>query len=311
MTVIDGGVSSEQMFTDFLNDSYASILEGETRTVQWTVSMFDAFRAEFGTGGLPRAQSIIREHPIFTTLLTDPYTHRAFTKPRGFAGDAELIDLFYGFASGPEFTDPVGRQLFQALMRLPSCDAVRFRRAYYGQFIDSVSKSAGKGASLLSIACGHLREATYAKALTSGEVTITGIDSDPMAVACAREYLSRFNVDITTNSVIDFIRRRGWGMTFDGIYSSGLFDYLDDKIARKVLETSYRALKPGGTISVANFQPGITERGYMDIVMDWQLIYRTPDQMLRLADNLGDDLSVSTWTDPMESVVYLSIEKAR
>src|SRR5579871_6499939 len=37
-----------------------------------------------------------RQHPLCKTIHEDPFTGRAFSKPRGYAGDAELIDLIYG-----------------------------------------------------------------------------------------------------------------------------------------------------------------------------------------------------------------------
>jgi len=37
-----------------------------------------------------------REHPLLGMVHEDPFTVRAFKKPRGYAGDAELLDLIYG-----------------------------------------------------------------------------------------------------------------------------------------------------------------------------------------------------------------------
>src|SRR5688500_15058747 len=36
-----------------------------------------------------------RTHPIHSLVQEDPLTARAFQKPRGYAGDAETIDLLY------------------------------------------------------------------------------------------------------------------------------------------------------------------------------------------------------------------------
>jgi extracellular factor (EF) 3-hydroxypalmitic acid methyl ester biosynthesis protein len=38
----------------------------------------------------------VRRHSIFAQLLADPMTRQAFKKPRGYPGDADLIDLIYG-----------------------------------------------------------------------------------------------------------------------------------------------------------------------------------------------------------------------
>src|SRR2546421_12699356 len=36
-----------------------------------------------------------RQHPLMQLLQQDPLTSRAFTKPRGYAGDAVMMDMMY------------------------------------------------------------------------------------------------------------------------------------------------------------------------------------------------------------------------
>jgi extracellular factor (EF) 3-hydroxypalmitic acid methyl ester biosynthesis protein len=194
-------------------------------------------------------QATVRHHPVFQAFMLDPYTNRAFSKPRGFAGDAELIDLFYGFSSAPVFSTVQGRSIFEELMRLPSCDSVRYRRSLYGQFVDDIAMAASEKATVLSLACGHLREIGFSKAAADkGKVKIIGIDSDPLAIEEAERYLSGKDVELKNASIIEFIRRRAWGQKFNGVYSAGLFDYLDEKIARKVITTAFESLLPGGKL---------------------------------------------------------------
>src|SRR5438105_5048814 len=54
-------------------------------------------------------------HPLRQLLHQDPLTRRAYLKPRGYSGDAELLDLIYGPEEGwplPEGASPLGRKLF-------------------------------------------------------------------------------------------------------------------------------------------------------------------------------------------------------
>lgn len=256
-------------------------------------------------------QNLVRGHKAFTRLMEDPYSHHAFTKPRGFAGDASLIDLFYGHGAGRQTNTEVGRFIFETLMQSPSCDAVRFRRGYYGAFIDRIALEKPERAKVLVLACGHLREALFSRAVTEKKVALVGIDSDACAVKEARRSLSGKLAEIRHSSIVDFIRSKSWGETYDFVYAAGLFDYLNDRIAARVVSTAFNALSPGGTISFANFLPSIRERGYMDIVMDWKLIYRTEDDMRHLASHLPEDYvaKIDVWTDPLDTVVYLTVTK--
>lgn len=259
--------------------------------------------------GFQAAQLLAQSHEVFPILLEDPYTRHAFTKPRGIAGDASLIDLFYGHRSGLEAETPAGRLVFETLMRSGSCDAVRYRRGYYGAFIDRIAETRPK-ARVLALACGHLREAMFSKAVSSRSVQLVGLDSDPLAVQEAERSLGPYGVELRAASVIDFVRRRAWGENYDAIYAAGLFDYLEAKIGRKVISSAFSALRPGGTLSVANFLPNIVELGYMDLIMDWRLIYRTPDEMKGLATGIPHNAAeIETWTDPLERVVYLTVTK--
>src|SRR5215472_7964608 len=41
-----------------------------------------------------------RQHPLMQLLQHDPLTYRAFSKPRGYAGDAVMMDMVYAAEDG-------------------------------------------------------------------------------------------------------------------------------------------------------------------------------------------------------------------
>src|SRR5579871_3391000 len=105
----------------------------------------------------------LRRHSLHRILLQDPYTNRAFLKPRGFAGDAAMLDYVYGKCDSDGVPAGIaGRVLaYTAGLALPA-RAVRERRSKATEFIErSVSVSTGREVDVLCFAAGHLREVGY------------------------------------------------------------------------------------------------------------------------------------------------------
>src|SRR5262245_54284527 len=97
----------------------------------------------------------IRKHPLFELCQQDPYTARAFQKPRGYAGDAVMMDFVYS-GRAPEETSHLGRQIFTATTRVPMGLSVLYRRALLHSYInDHVARR--PACRILSVASGHCR----------------------------------------------------------------------------------------------------------------------------------------------------------
>lgn len=89
-----------------------------------------------------------------------------------------------------------------------------------------------------------------------------------------------------------------------------MLDYLNEKVAAKLIGKLYNNIEKGGELLVANFAVGTLERAYMDIFMDWKLIYRTEQDMITIAEKAGVDMhNVQLYRDPMCNVIYMSMKK--
>lgn len=240
-------------------------------------------------------------HPICDLLLEDPYTRRAYEKPRGYAGDAVMLDMLYGQTT--KSLSPVGAAVFRATTQALSGDAVRERRVRMGSAMDALARLIDRPA-VVSVACGHARELERSAAFAAGAVEVTCFDQDADSLAVvARDYPSALRVQ---GSVKHLLSGRAVLPSADLVTCAGLFDYLADDVASALLTRFIDAAKPGGRILVANFASDSTDRGYMEAFMNWWLIYRSESELLGLVKNHGLQ-SVHTYRDQSGRVIYLDI----
>jgi extracellular factor (EF) 3-hydroxypalmitic acid methyl ester biosynthesis protein len=63
----------------------------------------------------------------------------------------------------------------------------------------------------------------------------------------------------------------------------GLYDYLPDGVAERLTEFLYSILEPGGRLLIANYTPEMELTAFIEMFMQWDLIYRDLRQMRQLA----------------------------
>jgi extracellular factor (EF) 3-hydroxypalmitic acid methyl ester biosynthesis protein len=231
------------------------------------------------------------KHPICKLLHLDPFTWRAFAKPRGYAGDAELLDFIYGVdedKDAPPETHPTGRRVFHYSTRADVCEAVRARLRLVAEMVDRLAMEISRP-DILSVAAGHLREANLTGALRQRRIgRWVALDSDSESLQEIEKCCGRYAVEPVVGTVRQVMTRKIDLGKFDFVYSMGLYDYLQQPLARRLTERLFEALKPGGQLLIGNFLPGIRARGYMESFMAWYLVFRSPEQMLDLAMSIRD-----------------------
>lgn len=237
-----------------------------------------------------------------------PISARNFYKPRGYAGDAATLDLIYGLAGTPaERGNPVALVTSAA----PAARAVRFRRAVLAQAIDEACLLAGpRSARLLSVACGHLREIELSTHARAGDFdTFVAMDQDVESLRTLQADYGTLGIQACPASVRDLLKGRVAPILqsppFDLIYAAGLYDYLDEEAARALTAMLFSRLKPGGRLLVANFMPDLPDSAYMEAMMDWWLIYRSDDDMRRLAP--PGAAGIRLFHDPDHAIVFMDL----
>lgn len=260
------------------------------------------------------AETILK-HEIADTLFQCPLTRRSNVKPRGYAGDAELLDHIYGLGAAMSAPHPasLAGQIYFYTVNSPACRAVRRRREILAEEIDAIAqRTAPRKPEILSIACGHLREIELSAAAAAGSIgRFVALDQDDESLSVIDEGYAAFGVEAQKGTVRNIISRKIAFENFDFVYAAGLFDYLADPIAMRLIERMFGFLRPGGRMLIANFTPAGPDVGYMETFMDWWLILRTGEQMRSLFSALPEHevASIETFKDEAGTIVYATAEK--
>ncbi len=257
-------------------------------------------------------------HSVSKFVYQDPLTRWAYEKPRGYAGDAVLMDFIYRWPSiEPEIAaaSELGRAVYEYSRHAPAVTAVRFRLETLVRLIDEFADKTQAGPEILSIASGHVREAHLAKAVKARRFRrFVALDQDPETTILVRNELSHYGVEAVTESARAIIRGKCELGQFDLIYSVGLSDYLPTGVFKRLFARMFSMLNPGGQILIPNFLPNTLDAGFMEAFMDWHLIYRDKGEMIELAKTLPrgelEAATVHTFTDLDQNIIFLQVTKA-
>jgi extracellular factor (EF) 3-hydroxypalmitic acid methyl ester biosynthesis protein len=232
-----------------------------------------------------------------------PFAFRAYNKPRGYAGDYEMMNHLYR-------DEMVGGSLFDQCMHKyfidePAGQAVKNRGFFLLEKIrQAVARSGGQTVRILAVASGpamelqlYLRECTD---MDRKRIEFVCIDQDEESLKHAQREILSIEQAINTGNQFRFINlaiknilARGLPEGgFDLIYSAGLFDYFTDSVAQMAARRLHDGLRADGTLIIGNFSDQNPTRPLMEMVLDWHLLYRSGADLQRLFGKIGSALVV-------------------
>ncbi|MEI9417303.1 class I SAM-dependent methyltransferase [Mesorhizobium sp. Cs1321R2N1] len=283
--------------------------------VRRLLSLLNALRAKVHPDVWQALIPVAQNHPIQKYFLEDPLTHWSFTKPRGYSGDAQLLDYIYcdpHVAESVANASEIGKALYSHTQNVPSCVAARERRDLLTRYVDETAAKNGPGTEVLAIAAGHLREANRSAALAErGLKRWVALDQDPQSVGLIARDFQGTAVEAIDGSVRTVLTRGHKLGKFDLIYASGLYDYLQHNVAVKLAKTCLQMLKPNGTFLFANYAEGTPDAGYRETFMDWVLLLRSEVDMWNIINASVDRNTVEAqvYFGENRNVLYGVIQK--
>jgi len=223
-------------------------------------------------------------------VMSSNFLKRCFMKPRGYAGDFKTIKDIY--ENAPAGSGVAGKMIDEWALGLNACQAVRYRRNKVSSDIGHMLRSLSTSTPLnvTSLAIGPAQEIfDIFNDYPEANMMISGIDIDEQAIGyCNNTALHSLNDPSRLRLFRDNLIKMALGRSAsplslqDFVYSMGLIDYFKDPIVVKLIDWAFDQLKDGGTLALGNFAAENKDKPFMDHVVDWKLIHRTPAQMQEL-----------------------------
>lgn len=255
-------------------------------------------------------------------FTTNSFFSRALQKPLGYAGDYMMMHQIYedrqnGYSS-------FDRVMHSWSINEPAARSVRGRRDHFKDIISSYEDY--ENPTIVSLACGPAAEITeFIKKSNKEKINkfkFILLDQDKDALLFAKKNIltqiaekgSNANIiklfpvsvrailqnsDIYKNVITEYKEA-------DLLYSAGLFDYLEDKIAIPLLKRLGKWVK---RIIIGNFHHDNTSSVVADFAVDWPLIYRSEDDMNRMALSAGfEQNKINVYRDQEGIEMFLEIK---
>jgi extracellular factor (EF) 3-hydroxypalmitic acid methyl ester biosynthesis protein len=261
-------------------------------------------------------------HPL---LLSSPFVYRTFAKPLGYAGDYEMVNMM--FRDSCEGGSLFAKMVNSYALQLPPIIAHRNRITFLSEkLIEESMRAARRGRSLrvFNLGCGPAHE--IQQYLAKGSITdvadfvLADFNEETAGHTAAKlndlrkSYGSHAKIQVVKRTAHQLIKnsertvQSPQAEQYDFIYCAGLFDYLSDKVCRKLMDVFYGMLAPGGLLLATNVDDHPSQNE-MEYFLEWNLIHRNSDQMLKVAPGDADPETLKLMRDSTGVNIFLEVRK--
>ncbi len=235
-------------------------------------------------------------HPL---VLCSPFVYRTYHKPLGYAGDYEMVNMI--------LRDPYeGASLFAKIVNVcflknPPAEAHRNRIKYLTNKLAEETQrvhALGSRAKIFNLGCGPSKEVQnfMRQHDLSDRAIFTLLDFNDETLEHASGLLKEVRNSHRRQTELSFFKksvhqilkeaaRPGPEMmpgTYDLVYCAGLFDYMSDRICKRLMNIFYDLLAPGGLLIATNVDASKPFRHSMEFILEWHLICRNEAQFAAL-----------------------------
>ncbi|OPY74789.1 MAG: DNA-binding transcriptional dual regulator Crp [Syntrophorhabdus sp. PtaU1.Bin050] len=225
---------------------------------------------------------------IFPYFMRSRFAERAYYKPRGYAGDFQMMEMIY--SNQPAGDGKLGKLMDAWCLESAAARAVRGRRVFLKEQLEMLCEKKRNGQNpirIMNLACGSNRELfDFLSTCPYTElVTALCIDADAQALEYTNRHVNvvphSASVRLMSDNVVRWAlgrMRHNFGLQ-DIIYSAGLTDYLDDRVCAALVSRCHGHLEEGGVLILGNFGYKNHNKVFLDQVLQWKLIHRTEEDL--------------------------------
>jgi extracellular factor (EF) 3-hydroxypalmitic acid methyl ester biosynthesis protein len=262
-------------------------------------------------------------HPL---VLCAPFVYRTYQKPLGYAGDYEMVSMM--LRDPYEGSSIFAKMLNKLYLEIPPVIAHRNRITYLVENLQETTRKAateGRVARIYNLGCGPAQEIQnfLANDDLSDFADFLLLDFNDETIAHTTRTLEdirarhrrRTGLKLEKKSVHQVLKEAGRpGQnsqlgTYDLVYCAGLFDYLSDRICRRLLEIFYDLVAPGGLLIATNVHPSNPWRNWMEYLAEWHLVYRDEAQFIKLAPETAPPGAATVRSDATGVNIFLEVRK--
>lgn len=324
LTGIDVGIRTTvtRRREDMEREIFAKVEQRVVEEVIPSMERFENVANEVDESSMSVHKSYVRRqlHPI---VLCSPFLYRTYTKPLGYAGDYEMVNMM--LRDPYEGSSAFAKILNFALLNTEPVVAHRNRIDFLVELLRSeCTKRFSKGKTrVFNLACGpavevqrFLRECEESDL---AEIDLLDFNAETLEYTRARINEARMSggretqVRYFQRSVHQLLRAATQGgeedfRDYDIVYCAGLFDYLSQRVCKRLVELFCTMVRPGGRVIVTNVAASNPRKAWMEYVMEWNLIYRDNSEM---QDLIPDNVPVTSHSIKADSTgvnLFLEIE---
>ncbi len=264
-------------------------------------------------------------HPL---VLCSPFVYRVFQKPLGYAGDYEMVNMI--LKDSNQGGSLFAKILNHFFLNIAPCQAHRNRIKYLVQKLqDETHRVMGMGRKvrIFNLGCGPAQEVQ--EFLRRDDLCewadFTLVDFNDETLSYTTKILDDLRQQQGRGTAIQMIKKsvnqilkegiksgeNKPGEKYDFLYCAGLFDYLSDRICKRLMDIFYSMLAPGGLLMATNVDSSNPNRYAMEYMGEWHLVYRNKEQLASLKPDQAKQGEFSVVAEGTGVNIFIEVRKPK